>query len=88
MRHYDQFGNVIELDGLGDPQDATDDRTATTKFLPPNSPNYLVAFRTRLRLKTPQARAYPILRLFMTMPRHIPRFPPSEIRRGRINGIR
>jgi RHS repeat-associated protein len=51
VRHYDQFGNVIELDGVGDPQDPTDDRKLTTWFLPPNASNYLVSLPYEVEVK-------------------------------------
>jgi RHS repeat-associated protein len=51
VRHYDQFGNLHELDGLGDPQDATDDRTVTTWFLPANSSTYLVNLPYEVEVK-------------------------------------
>jgi RHS repeat-associated protein len=51
VRHYDQFGNVTELDGLGNPSDATDDRTVTAKFLPANSSQYLVSLPYEVEVK-------------------------------------
>jgi RHS repeat-associated protein len=43
VRHYDGFGNVTELVGLGDPSDPTDNRTVSTHMAPPNIARYLVS---------------------------------------------
>jgi RHS repeat-associated protein len=51
VRYYDSFGNITQLVGLGDPQEPSDDRTTTTRFLPPNSANYLVSLPYDVELK-------------------------------------
>jgi hypothetical protein len=42
VRDYDQYGNVVKLNGLGDPADPHDDRLTTTQMAQPNISRYLV----------------------------------------------